>query len=646
MYYYEVWVSSPKYHGKTALTYSADEPLEPGRIVTVPLLGQTVAAVALQAVPKPSFVAKPIVRVVAESTIPLPLVQLVEWLQAYYPAPLGQITSLIIPSSLTQVPRPQKSPQTGKQLKPIALPVLTDEQSRAVADITAAYPQSVLLHGDTGTGKTRVYLDRAATHIEQGQSVIVLTPEIGLTPQLALTCEQRFPGQTVVLHSNMTTAQRRGAWLRILEATEPLVVVGPRSALFAPLKNIGLIVMDEAHDTAYKQEQSPHYAASRVAARLAHLHGAQLIMGSATPLVADYYTFDQKSLPIIRMQQPAVKTTAQKAIISLVDLKNRYNFTKSPWLANDLLSAIQDNLHDGEQSLVFLNRRGTARLVLCQQCGWQAHCPRCDLPLTYHGDKHIMRCHTCGFSSKAPLACPDCKQSDIVFKSIGTKSIVSELQKHFPEARIMRFDSDTGKNERLEEQFEHVRSGAIDILVGTQVLGKGLDLPKLSLLGVVLADTGLSFPDFTAEEQTFQLLTQVIGRVSRGHLPGTVFLQTHNSQNPVLQAAIRKDYQSFYDHQLAERQQYLYPPFCYLLKLTCTRASAASAQKTSAALASQLRKQPHIQVIGPSPAFVEKTFGRFKWQLTIKATNRPALVKICQELPANWSYDLDPANLL
>jgi primosomal protein N' (replication factor Y) (superfamily II helicase) len=294
------------------------------------------------------------------------------------------------------------------------------------------------------------------------------------------------------------------------------------------------------------------------------------------------------------------------------------------------------------QSLVFLNRRGTARLVLCHNCGWQAVCPRCDLPLTYHGDSHTLRCHTCGFQETAPAACPTCHSTDIIFKSIGTKTLVNELQHLFPKARIMRFDSDTKKSERLETHYNAVRSGKVDILVGTQMLSKGLDLPNLELLGVVLADTSLSFPDYTAEERTFQMLTQVLGRVGRGHRQGKVIIQSHNPESPIIQAAIHKDYESFYQAQLLERKTYDFPPFCYLLKLSCSRASQASAKKAAVQLTEKLSAtRQDIRITGPSPAFIEKNNNKYVWQIIVRAKDRQELIKVVKQLPANWTYDLD-----
>ncbi len=645
MYYYQAWVGSSRYHGDSALTYSSEEDLLPGAIVLVPLQKQIVPAIILMQVKKPDFTVKPIDKIALTQLLPNQLILLINWMSEYYPAPLGQLVSLLLPKNLETKPRSAVQKPSPSNPAP-NLPPLTKDQNLALLEIKSAYPKSVLLHGDTGTGKTRVYLELAKEQLASHKSVMMLTPEIGLTPQLVKTFEDNFPEKTVVIHSGLSAAKRRDAWLKIINSDQPLVIIGPRSVLFSPVLSLGLIILDEAHDNAYKQEQSPHYQASRVAAQLANLHSAQLILGSATPLITDYYAFSAKNLPIIRMTQPA-KNIENHLETTVIDLKKRENFSKSPYLSNSLIEAIENNLIKKEQSLIFLNRRGTARLVMCQNCGWQALCPRCDLPLTYHGDKHLMQCHTCGFKDKTPLSCPSCGHNNIIFKSIGTKSLVSELVKLFPRAKIQRFDSDTTKSESLEQQFSQIRSGEIDILVGTQVLSKGLDLPKLSLLGIVMADTGLTFPDYTSEEQTFQLLTQVIGRVHRGHLDGKAFIQTHHPDSLALKAAISRNYLDFYNQQINERKAYKFPPFRFTLKLSCSRATSSSAQKTSEKLADSLRvKFKNIEISGPGPAFIEKSNNRYRWQIIIKATQRKTLTDIVKQLPANWSYDLDPVNLL
>ncbi len=647
MYYYEVWVSGQRFHGHEPLTYQSTEELTAGNIVLVPLQKRKALGVIKKSVNPPKFATKEIIRLITPQPLPSQSLQLLQWLQAYYPAPDGILLSLLLPAGLLQEQRASNKEQETKSKDRVELPPLTGEQAQAVKQIAESDARTVLIHGDTGTGKTRVYLDLIAAQVEKGKSAVVLTPEIGLTPQLEQELQASFPGRAIVLHSNMTAATRRDTWLKLLHASEPKIVIGPRSSLFSPLANIGIIIIDESHDTAYKQEQAPYYQTSRVAAKLASLHGAKMILGSATPLVADYFTLTQKSLPIIRMKEPAIKANHAAVDVKVINLRDNEQFTRSNWLSKTLLEALQAMLAAGNQSLVFLNRRGTARLVLCANCGWQALCPRCDLPLTYHGDTHGLRCHTCGYQQAAPAVCPDCSSTDIVFRSVGTKTLVTELERLFPRARIARFDSDTQKSERLEERYASIAKGEVDIIVGTQMLGKGLDLPKLGLVGIVVADTGLYFPDFTAEERTFQMLTQVMGRVGRGHVSGQVVIQTYHPDSPLIRAAIDKDYDGFYESQIKERQTYNFPPFCYMLKLSCSRTTRKGAQSASEKLAATLTQQfPSLHLSGPSPAFIEKSNDKFTWQILLRSSERNRLLKVLEVLPANWTYDIDPMDLL
>lgn len=651
MLYYEVRIASLRYHKPVPLTYAADATLYPGVVVAVPLQAEQALGVIVRRVRKPSFSTKSVTRVVPGAKVPSALLQLANWLQDYYPAPSGAIMQLLLPSALLPTARattgtPQSA--TPQSIRPADLPPLTTEQSAVVTRFTSMAHTSALLHGDTGTGKTRVYLDLAREQLQRGQSVIVLTPEISLTPQLEHTVSAAFPGQTIVMHSHLTQAERRTVWLHAAAAssTKPVIVLGARSALFAPLHSVGLIVVDEMHDQAYKQEQAPHYQTTRVAAKLAALHHAKLLLGSATPSVNDFYTFEHKDLPVLRMVSPAITQTHNNTV-HLVDLRSKQMFSRSPWLSDDLLNAIRSALESKQQSLVFLNRRGTARLVLCQDCGWQALCSHCDLPLTYHGDSHRMQCHTCGFAATPPTMCQSCQSANIIFRGIGTKSLTAEIERLFPHARVQRFDSDNTKAQRFDQQFAAVKSGAVDILVGTQQLSKGLDLPRLGVVGVILADTGLYFPDYTAEERTYQMITQVIGRVGRGHGSSTIIVQTYQPDSPVIRAALAKDYASFYTAQVAERKLFRFPPFCYVLKLRCSRATAAGAERAATTFAKKLADlRIPAEVIGPAPAFAEKTRGHYTWQLVIKARQRPTLTTIIQALPANWNYDIDPSNLL
>lgn len=642
MHYYEVYVSSQKYHGSDPLTYSSADQLQPGSIVEVALGAQSVIGMVVREVKKPDFSTKPIKRLITDKPIPATLQKLHAWMLEYYPGPSGITTQLFLPASLATSSRRKTKSSSSKPSE--KLPPLTTDQQNAISVIENG-AGSFLLHGDTASGKTRVYIELIQRTLSSNKSAIVLTPEIGLTPQLVATLEEVFPNKVMVVHSTQTTAERRDNWKAIHEHTEPIIVVGPRSAIFSPLDDLGIVIIDEAHDTAYKQDQMPYYQTSRVAATLAHLHSARLVLGSATPLIHDYFIFSTKGLPIIRMREAA--TGKRDVTTEIIDLNDRQQFSKSPWLSDQLISSIQSALHNGYQSLIFLNRRGTARLVVCENCSWQAVCPRCDLPFTYHGDTHQLQCHTCGLTDKTPLTCPDCKQPEVKFKSVGTKAIVTEALKLFPEASVQRFDSDTKKSESLETHFSQIAEGKVDILVGTQILSKGLDLPLLQVIGVVAADTSMYFPDYTAEERTFQMIHQVIGRVGRGHIPGKVVIQSYQPKSTALQAAISGDYEQLYTSQLQERKQYHFPPFFFVLKISIDRATQATARVAAHNLAEQVLKAGFaIELSGPSPSFIEKSRNRYRWQIIIKSKQRSELVQIIKLLPKNCSYDIDPTNLL
>lgn len=644
MQFVEVFVADAAYHGSGALTYSSTATLKLGDIVTVPLKKNESLAIVVGITKKPRFPVRPISTTNTLRPLPGQTLSLLKWLQIYYPAPLGILTQLLLPKTLPAKPTPTKPlPLSDDSL--IGLPPLTSNQKAALQRITG--PGLYILHGETGSGKTRVYMELAHKSIAAGRSVIILTPEIGLTSQIGADFEAIFGERVVIVHSKLTNATRQRLWQYVLEQSEPLILIGPRSALFYPLANIGLIVVDEAHETAYKQDKAPYYHATTVAGKLSSLYEATLVLGSATPLVTDYYIATAKKRPIIRMNQTATGTTSDPAVTTIVDLRNRKNFIRSPYLSDTLIAAIKNSLQKGEQSLLFLNRRGTARIIFCERCGWQAECPHCDLPLVYHGDTHRMRCHSCNFLAQTLTSCPECRNPSIVFKAIGTKAIAEETTKLFPEAKIMRFDTDNAKKERIEEHYKSIRSGEIDILVGTQTLAKGLDLPNLGVVGVVIAETGLYFPDFSAKERTYQLLVQVLGRVGRGHRGGQIVVQTYTPDSLLLRAAIRKDWNTFLSTELAERRLFTFPPYCYLLKLTCKRATSASASRAALLLAETLRSAHHgIRVEGPAPSFHEKTAGKFGWQIIIKAKKRTQLTDVIQALPSGWSYDIDPMNLL
>lgn len=643
MYYYEVLVATMQYHGTEALTYSSATPLVAGTLVRVSLRNKHVLGIVVKNVTKPSLTVKAIDAIAPCNPLSMATHRLLEWIRAYYPAPLGSVVRLFTPPS-DQFPT---SHWTDKQTKPptaIPLPTLSTAQLKTLQTIHG--PGTFLLHGITGSGKTRVYMELTRKCVKAGSSAIILTPEIGLTAQLTRTFRAYFNSRVFVLHSQLTSAQRRDIWYAIANRTEPSVIIGPRSALFSPVKDIGLIVLDESHDNAYKNESAPHYHATRVAAKLADLHGATLVLGSATPSIEDYYLATHRKRPIVTMDTIAAGK-ATPVTIQSIDLKQRSLFSRNGLLSDSLLNHMATALERNEQSLLYLNRRGTANIVLCNQCGWQAVCPHCDISLTYHGDEHTLRCHVCGLTSTLPTSCPECNNTDILFKSVGTKAIVAAVQKLFPTACVQRFDTDAKKADRLEQNIDSITSGDTDIIIGTQMVGKGLDLPRLSVVGIINADSSLLIPDYTATEQTYQLISQVAGRVGRGHRPGIVIAQTYNPENAVLQAALHRNWESFYSNELQERKAYHFPPFAYLLKLRCLRATTQSAEKAANQLASYIHAAyPRITIEGPTPSFHPRERGKYSWQILLKSNSRSPYINIIRELPSGWTYDIDPIHLL
>lgn len=625
-------------------TYHSTTPLATGTLVRISIGSKETNGLVVQAVKeKPNFKTKAIKNVITPHPLPQQLIKLTLWLADYYATHLGIVLQTVLPAGLHKDRR--------KQSKSIQYPirkrskiVLNNDQLHVLKIITSGSANSFLLHGVTGSGKTQIYIEAAKNQARQGKSTIILVPEIALTPQLVGEFANHF-SRLLITHSQMTEAERHKVWLNALTPNqEPLVVIGPRSALFMPLNTIGLIVVDECHEPSYKQELSPRYSALRAASVLAKAHGAKLIFGSATPSVVDYYLAQTKKYPILKLPKPV--STAQKVDISIVDYKHRVNFRKHRFLSDVLIQSITNALNNGQQTLLFHNRRGTAPTSICLNCGWLAECPTCFLPLTLHADSHELKCHVCSYKQMVSPNCPQCLEPTIAFKGIGTKLIEAEITKLFPKARIARFDADTDVDQALHNQYQAVYDGQVDILIGTQMIAKGLDLPKLVLVGVIQADSGLIIPDYQADERVFQLLYQVIGRVGRGHTEGRVIIQTFQPNNAVIRAAIQKDYLSFYQTELNKRSRGHFPPFRYLLKLTCRYKTENGAIKAARTLHHQLQAIPDIEVLGPSPAFYERLGGGYRWQLLVKAKKRSDLTAIAHSLPQGWQFDLDPASLL
>lgn len=646
MNYYEVAPTAIVRSSATTFTYESAETLDTGTIVTIPLGKKTLTGVVMSKVDKPEYEVKPITSIVEGKALPSPLVETIAWISEYYNTHLATTLQTALPRGLT------KNRRTTSKSTPVhdrnrTKNVFTKYQAAAINTISSSESGTILLHGVTGSGKTAVYIESARRAIEKGQSAIVLVPEIALTSQIVAEFALHFDN-ILLTHSRQTEADRHRTWQQALHATTPRVIIGPRSALFMPISNIGLIVIDECHEPSFKQEQAPRYSALRVASVLAKHHRTKVVLGSATPNITDYYLSEQSGGTIIEMPKPARADTTEPSI-QLVDMTKRNNFTRHQFLSNELLEQLEQSFASGKQALIFHNRRGTASTTLCENCGWQSGCPRCYVPLTLHSDSHKLRCHICSLDSPVPTSCPVCHAADIIHKGLGTKRIESELRRLFPKQTIARFDGDTASGESVDQRYQDLYDGKIDLIIGTQIIAKGLDLPHLRTVGVVQADAGLSLPDFSAPERTFQLLAQVIGRVGRSHHQTNVVIQSYQPDNPAIVDGISRNYQDFYKRSLALRKHTNFPPFCYLLKLTCTYKTEKSAVQNSRKLADELRlhASPNVEILGPTPAFYERVRDTYRWQLVIKSHRRQDLVDLLQHLPPTyWQYELDPVSLL
>lgn len=646
MHYYEVAPNQIVRAGSRTFTYSSETQLAIGQLVTVEVGKKTLVGVVIKPVEKPAYDTKPVVSIVEKTPLPKPLVKLAIWLSNYYGSHVAAVLQTVLPRGVQKSRRPRETAERTN-LRERTTIVFTDEQRTAIETIEQMSPGSALLHGVTGSGKTSVYIEVAERTLARGRSVIVLVPEIALTSQLVDEFSHHFT-DIILTHSRQTEAERHLAWREALTSSQPRVVVGPRSALFLPLANLGLIVIDEAHEPSFKQEQSPRYSALRAASMLASYHDAKLILGSATPAVADYYLAEQSGRPIITMTKRARSGTVAPTV-ALVDMTKRPNFKKHRFLSDKLLAELEKTFAAGNQALIFHNRRGSASTTLCENCGWSAICPRCFVPFTLHADKHQLRCHICGLTERVPTSCPECHSADIIHKGIGTKLIEAELRKLFPNKTIARFDGDSQTGESVEERYKELYDGDIDLIIGTQVIAKGLDLPKLRTVGVIQADAGLSLPDYGAGERTFQLLAQVIGRVGRSHHPTSVIVQSYQPAHPAVVDGIKQNYEEFYKAALLERKRGHFPPFAHLLKLTCVYKTEAAAIKNAQNLARELRQKlpADIQLLGPTPAFYERQRDTYRWQLVLKSPKRALLIDALKHVPpTHWQTELDPISLL
>ena len=567
---------------------------------------------------------------------------------------------------------------------------MTPDQEKAWDKIQATFqslsphPFPLLLHGVTGSGKTELYLRATAEAIRRGRQAIILVPEIAITPQTVRRFLVRFPGQVGLIHSRLSEGERYDTWRRARLGLLK-VVIGPRSALFAPLPSIGLIVADECHDGSYYQSEQPFYHAVEAAKVYARLCGAVCILGSATPTIQQ--TYQAEAGESIRLELPKRIQTSEGPAdrgglppVSVIDMRAELKSGRRGIFSQALMDGLEDVLKKGQQAILFLNRRGTATYVFCRQCGTVAKCPQCDTPLTYHvegqmsnvngqagvrppvpafpgsvrvlrGSTFDLRCHRCGYQRRMPEKCPHCHSNQMRAYGLGSEKVEAEVRAIFPSARVLRWDWETTRQKDSHEIIlSHFVAQRADVLVGTQMLAKGLDLPLVTLVGIVLADVGLNLPDPFAAERTFSLLTQVAGRAGRSALGGRVVLQTFQPEHYAIQAASRHDYAGFYERELDERRKLGYPPFSRLVRLEYRHYDPVKAESGARAMARrvsadiQTEKRNQTNLIGPVPCFFSKVGGWYRWQIVVRGPD-PASSLRGKPLPG-WRVEVDPVSLL
>jgi primosomal protein N' (replication factor Y) len=550
----------------------------------------------------------------------------------------------------------RRDPLQGRAL-PASTPLeLTTDQRNALTCILEAsrrgqqgeIPPPILLHGVTGSGKTEVYLQALAALIAQGKRGIVLVPEIALTTQAVQRVAGRFPGRVAIIHSELSVGERYDEWKRI-RAGEIDVVIGSRSALFAPVADLGIIIVDEEHESAYKQSEfKPTYHARAVAIQLGHMLRIPVVLGSATPAVETYY---RAELGLYQLVELCGRIGATLPPVEIVDLRGELHAGNTSIISRRLQEELERVLSLGQQAILFLNRRGAASCVLCRDCGFVAICERCDIPLTYHATERILLCHYCGHQGKVIHFCPTCKSSCVRYFGLGTEKVQETIQRIFPAARLLRWDRDTARNRHAHEQLlDRFANREADILIGTQMIAKGLDLPGVTLVGVISADIALNLPDYSSPERTFTLLTQVAGRAGRGAEAGRVIIQTFNPQHFCIEAASRHDYHEFYAAEIDARLRYGYPPFRHFVKFTYSHISRHRSQNEALLLCERLTEWIerlnllNTDIVGPAPALMERLRGKYRWQMIVRGPDLHRLLRVIDA--PGWEIDIDPISAL
>ncbi|HUZ86419.1 MAG TPA: primosomal protein N' [Candidatus Baltobacterales bacterium] len=657
MLYAEVAVEAARGLGRETYTYAVPEGVDvvPGHRVTVPFGRRTTYGFVVSLDTRdPGVETKPIATAGADPLLLPYQVELARLVADHYWVPLIECLRAMLP------PRVRSTGSAGSQASsrqrrhtrladlvtaptPLAPPMTLTIEQQAALEVISANPLT-LLHGVIASGKTEVYLAAAERALADGLRVLLLVPEISLTPQLVQRVRSRLKAPIALLHSQLTELERAQQWWRARRG-EAEVVLGSRSAVFAPIPRLGLICLDEEGSAAYKQDRTPRYETGWVARRLAAVAGARLVAGSATPSVSTFYEASRGEMALARLTR---RIRGHRAEVELVDMRDQAASGSRQPLSGRLFEAVDRTLRNQEQTILYLNRRGMATFVLCRDCGKSVQCLGCSVALVQHAEMEGLVCHYCGYWRPMPAVCDHCGSRNIRGMGMGTQRLESMVKKLWPQARVLRLDSDAARGpDSYFEIWETFSERRADILVGTQLVTRGLDLPAVTCVGVVDADLPLHFPDYRSAESTFSLVTQVVGRAGRDGRPSSVVVQTSNPDHYSLRCAAAGDYDGFYAAELPSRKAFSFPPFCELVVLTRTDSddgrAAASAREAAEAIASGLLKDgvEGIRVMGPSPAFIHRLRGEYRWQVTLKGDGLERARHLAPR-GKGWSYDVDP----
>ncbi len=663
---------------KTLLIYSIPDEfseIKIGTVVNVPLANQFTRGIVFQIEQESpsashSFKIKPIKSVETDYSPEMitPYLPWISWISEYYLYAIGLVASLLFPplEKKTKISTRKKSPIPDVEME---IPYsMNEEQQKIYSDISQNLNFSVhLLYGITGSGKTEVYLQLFKQIIDQGKKGLFLLPEISLTPQLVSRFAKRFGNQISLLHSQLTDRERTQFWWDMVEGDKK-ILIGARSAMFCPIPNLGLIVVDEEHETSFKQDEKLKYHGRDTAIMLGKFLNCPVILGSATPSFESWNNVLQKKYHLHRLTKRV--GTAVLPEIEIVDLKLSKERSKELnlpfWMSESLYNEIRIHLADGNQIALFLNRRGMSQTVICPACGHTRECPNCDIKLTLHAHNHLV-CHYCDYHESFKKKCPDCKEGELEPLGIGTEAIEQEIKKLFPLARLARVDRDEIQTRQdLESVVEKMEKNEIDILIGTQMISKGLDFANLKLVGLIIADIGLNMPDFRSVEKSFQLITQMSGRAGRhvkeNEKPGKVILQTFNPENQSVLYALNSDFEGFAEFDLANRKSLNYPPFGKIISFRIQSNKMDQAHQTAKKLAYrclslkiQNEKYQEMEILGPAESPIFKIRGDFRYQLLIKSTNKILINQFVKHVLHDEKWvpsavriitDVDPQSLL